>query len=765
MSSGGGDSSGGISRSKDGIPQWGGDPATFSAYEEESFLWEQTQPWHKRHMCAPKLKAELSGAARRLILGQAADWGAHPDGVSELMKFLRARLGQPQLPELSELMNKYFRATKRKGGESINDYVTRKVEAYMRAQQSLQRVLRQQGKMTQESVSSDRQGWGTWGEGQSSRRNSMDSRTSGDAETETPAQDDRDADGEASTEATTHSGWGNQGSDHRWQPWWSYSWDYQTGQDSWGYQSWSWHPTTWQSSPGAWGKPKPEKPVEILPDYVQGWLLLVDAGLDIQERNAVQTALRGEFSVDRVATELRAQWPDAELQRRDRNRKHHTFLSDAILEDEEDDAPGDMDAALLAEEGLNDEGMALITEAQADAREAYATLERSRRTLREARARQHEVRQSRKYYKVNSGTSSYKSSGPTSQPRDDSHLTCLKCGRLGHRAANCPDKGQASANHVEKPEQVDKTERPVFAFGNSSQDQCLSTAQIKVTAGAQANENLFPVRPPLTFVEMPSISSMNKTQLLEEIEKLGGVATLESRRLELQNQLQSLMEENQVTSLRSRADNMSEYQKMTREMNRAGAKKSGLIDYMTKTLRLNPNPNHTVVQLRKVALEKIYLMTTAEGSDPVGFGKFASLSYSELQATEKEYITWVRQTAREGGCCPQLSRLAQWLEENPEDKIKKGTSKTKGYPPTTPKKTMMSSSAGSHSEPPSEGASSVSTQVLQQLVGALQGLQQDVHELKAERRQSRPRKENHADEEMISDAGSYEKVSSLSPSK
>ena len=423
MSSGGGASSGGISRSKDGIPQWGGDPATFSAYEEESFLWEQTQPWHKRHMCAPKLKAELSGAARRLILGQAADWGAHPDGVSELMKFLRARLGQPQLPELSELMNKYFRATKRKSGESINDYVTRKVEAYMRAQQSLQRVLRQQGKMTQESVSSERQGWGTWGEGQSSRRNSMDSRTSGDAETETPAQDDRDADGEASTEATTHSGWGNQGSDHRWQPWGSSSWDYQAGQNSWGYQSWSWHPTTWQSTSGAWGKPKPEKPVEILPDYVQGWLLLVDAGLDIQERNAVQTALRGEFSVDRVATELRAQWPDAELQRRDRNRKHHTFLSDAILEDEEDDAPGDMDAALLAEEGLNDEGMALITEAQADAREAYATLERSRRTLREARARQHEVRQSRKYYKV---TLEPRLTNPQDLPRSQETIHTLR---------------------------------------------------------------------------------------------------------------------------------------------------------------------------------------------------------------------------------------------------------------------------------------------------------------------------------------------------
>ena len=36
--------------------------------------------------------------------------------------------------------------------------------------------------------------------------------------------------------------------------------------------------------------------------------------------------------------------------------------------------------------------------------------------------------------------------------------------------------------------EVDKTERPVFAFGNSSQDQCLSTAQIKVTAGGSPGQ-------------------------------------------------------------------------------------------------------------------------------------------------------------------------------------------------------------------------------------------------------------------------------------
>ncbi|CAE7550499.1 unnamed protein product [Symbiodinium necroappetens] len=118
-------SDGGISRNKDGVPQWSGDPATFQQYEEEARLWEQTQAWHKRHMAAPRLKAELQGAARRLILGQPAEWTAHEGGVSELLQFLRARLGKAQMPELSEWLTRYFRSTKRKAQETVGEYITR----------------------------------------------------------------------------------------------------------------------------------------------------------------------------------------------------------------------------------------------------------------------------------------------------------------------------------------------------------------------------------------------------------------------------------------------------------------------------------------------------------------------------------------------------------------------------------------------------------------------------------------------------------------
>ena len=102
---------GGVTRSKDGVPQWPGDPSSFQAYEEECYLWEQTLAYHKRHMAVPRLKAELTGAARRLVMGQAADWAAYPGEVAELMKFLRSRLGKPQLPELSELLTKYFKGS------------------------------------------------------------------------------------------------------------------------------------------------------------------------------------------------------------------------------------------------------------------------------------------------------------------------------------------------------------------------------------------------------------------------------------------------------------------------------------------------------------------------------------------------------------------------------------------------------------------------------------------------------------------------------
>ena len=87
-------------------------------------------------------KSPLTGPAKRLILREPAGWLSHPDGVPVLLEYLRSCLGRPQVSELSDFLNKYFRHGHRKpeAGESMSDCVTRKCEMYLRAQQALQRV-------------------------------------------------------------------------------------------------------------------------------------------------------------------------------------------------------------------------------------------------------------------------------------------------------------------------------------------------------------------------------------------------------------------------------------------------------------------------------------------------------------------------------------------------------------------------------------------------------------------------------------------------
>ena len=329
-----------VPKNKDGTPQWAGDPALFQLYEEECLLWVETQSYHKRHMCVPKLKAELSGPAKRLVLGQSPSWGAHAGGVQELMAFLRQRLGKPQLPELSELLLRYFRGTKRRAQETINDYVTRKCEAYVRAQQSMQRVLKDRGETTPEPTYKAQlhvwQGQRPW---ESSRRGSWDSRASQDAPEEEATE--TQTEGEASTAAAPTASdagapdrapdtwWGRQQWDQGWNssPW-GYSYNY------WGWGSGYYGASSWGAYPEE--VKAPEMP-ELIPPFLQGWFLLQDSGLDVHERNMVQTALQGNFDLQRVAAELRAQWPETELSRRDKSHRHSSYLGEAMEEADQEE--------------------------------------------------------------------------------------------------------------------------------------------------------------------------------------------------------------------------------------------------------------------------------------------------------------------------------------------------------------------------------------------------------------------------------------------
>ena len=528
------------SRNKDGTPRWNGEPSAFQQYEEECLLWVETQPYHKRHMCVPKLKAELTGPAKRLILGQDPSWGAHATGVQELMGFLRQRLGRPQLPELSDLLLKYFRGTKRRAQESVNDYVTRKCEAYVRAQQALRRVLQDRSGSQQKPRHGDY--YGHYPGQASGRRSSWDSQTStGASESHGSAVGGDGDDDESQAAAPTAADAERTNEAWRWD-----QWNWSSGSWEWGGQASAW----WDQSRGpvwsqhrfqTWGRDDTtsESP-ELLPPFLQGWFLLQDSGLDIHERKSIQTALRGDYDLQKVAAEMRAQWPETELQRRDRQGRQSSYMGEMLEEIFEEENEFECNLADLQDSGMTEEGLVIMDEAEVSAQQALAAIQQGRRTLREARAKQNEVRLSRKYYRPGGtwaanrqqkgGKGQAGRGGRTCPEREaqqsnqatneEAPFVCFATApehieqalSAGVSTAQAIQEGKAvidggatktigSVTALEALMRrnqermgsdgilhVDTSDAPVFSFGNSSTNQCLSTAQVRLVAAGHTGQ-------------------------------------------------------------------------------------------------------------------------------------------------------------------------------------------------------------------------------------------------------------------------------------
>lgn len=106
-----------IERSRDGVPIWDGDASTFQEFEEYAQMWEQATPTHRRYLCGPRLISELTGTARRFVIGKQANWVSFDGGVTRLLEHLRQHLGLPQMPEMTEHLSKFF---KQSGGREVN---------------------------------------------------------------------------------------------------------------------------------------------------------------------------------------------------------------------------------------------------------------------------------------------------------------------------------------------------------------------------------------------------------------------------------------------------------------------------------------------------------------------------------------------------------------------------------------------------------------------------------------------------------------------
>ena len=531
-----------ISRNKDGVPVWDGSAATFQEYSELAEHWEQTIPYNKRYLCGPKLLNELSGTAKKLVMAKQPGWVSHNGGVQVLLNFLRQKLGLPQLAEVSDFMARYFKQSRRKRNESMNEYVTRKAELYARAEQALGRAQSRYQPTTFTETTTRTSA--SISQANSTHQNEPNATDFVDAEDGTSVATPQNSMEAADPEPD----WWQQ-HENTWSSWDDWHW----GRSHWGSREW-WEPSyqggtvssqTWMATRCI-----------LLPDFVQGWFLLQDSGLETSEKNLILAALKGECSFDRVAQELRNQWSEDDLKRRDQGgRSVSAWMADEGTEQdpfEEDQHSPDMN--YFMQSGMNAEGMALISEAEDEAQTALALMERGKRTLREARAKQHYVKMSRQYY----GTSG---KGAPFAKRDSfvqgkGYATqCLSCGG-NHRTSDCPSKARAQASSVadhasdqapfvcmtdqvlsadgggawklstqdamnqgkavidggatrtlgsvtalerlmslrtEKHgdsglAKLDLEQRPVFGFGNSSSDLCLSTAWLKIQAAGREGQ-------------------------------------------------------------------------------------------------------------------------------------------------------------------------------------------------------------------------------------------------------------------------------------
>ena len=125
------------------------------------------------------------------------------------------------------------------------------------------------------------------------------------------------------------------------------------------------------------------------------------------------TAVRGNFAVATIAQELRTQWSEQDLRRRDHGGRGGPGARRGLR------------AVRRGDPGGRGHGLWAMQEAYREQDEAYAALQVAKQTLREARAKQKFVKLSRQYYGksgTGKGAGKSKSKGQSSGSRDDTVL-------------------------------------------------------------------------------------------------------------------------------------------------------------------------------------------------------------------------------------------------------------------------------------------------------------------------------------------------------
>lgn len=249
-----------------------------------------------------------------------------------------------------------------------------------------------------------------------------------------------------------------------------------------------------------------------------------------------------------------------------------------------------------------------------------------------------------------------------------------------------------------------------------------------------------------------------KSKMIMEMARLGEVPPREWSTLEVSARLDELRAEAGLPPFCARKEKTA-LRKMVISLNEASKKKATLQEFAVHTLGIPVSSHETMAQLQKSCLNKIYQTTEARGEDPVGFGKFSSLSYTEVMTNHPDYVSWMLQTMKEDetNCDVRFLRLGHWCQGQLQPKskpmqpvarepISMATLQEKGYFNKKTKAMTARSQMSSASGAPSSAQMLEAQQMIQTLTGVVQELKEEVSHLK----QERPRKEVKKEDDQAS---------------
>lgn len=242
---------------------------------------------------------------------------------------------------------------------------------------------------------------------------------------------------------------------------------------------------------------------------------------------------------------------------------------------------------------------------------------------------------------------------------------------------------------------------------------------------------------------------MRKEDYIKAIKSFGEDPPAKWTITELQIRLRELQEKTGVPTGKKSKEKTNLQQWMIR-LNEAKRKKSALIEFAEEDLGMTLTGSETIVQITQKCADKIYLVSTPSGQDPMGFGCHASLSYLEVVQEHPSYCTWAKKISGEEETSPRLGRFVGWLEAY-ENQDKQPMDTFQSVPPSRKKAGYPKEEAITPTPTPAQASEpGVSAgqfhAVCQEMKFAMTTLMEEVKQLKEERDGERPRKKSEKPE-------------------